>query len=499
MPPPATTTSTSAAAASLDQFHWDPQPRAQSLINELITSFLARSGETAAFAERLRHDTATRFHDWIDHIQVPVPAGNNTMRNRLLDVGFTHRSQPGAPNCFVHLGAMFPEIVLVDSKDPDGLAAPTRIAIKVESVADFIAANKIPDTFPVHGEPLSQLRRALAFLTLRAGELGAAELWVIERHGTRAYDHPKSDPAKSLAMLRHLENLRRRQRDFADDADGFRHVMALVDASIKDIGVDWTCDIFFATEREYWQRRNRAGQIQKARQDKLGLGWANHDHHTYRSSREHFKPMIQLLEKLGFRARERFYAGHEAGWGAQVIEQTTTQITIFADVDMSPEELQGDFAHDGLRPAEELGTVGLWCGLHGEAMLQAGMHHLECQFDHHALCDQLRSAHINHMDPFTTFPFLRQAFTEGERWPVSTIRLTRLVQAGRITKAQAQLFRQGGAIGSHLENLERNDGYKGFNQQGVSHIIAKTDPRKQAAAAATSTPHPEMEEDLVGA
>ena len=75
------------------------------------------------------------------------------------------------------------------------------------------------------------------------------------------------------------------------------------------------------------------------------------------------------------------------------------------------------------------------------------------------------------MDPFTTFPYLRQAFTEGERWPVSELRLMRLVQSGKLSKAQAHFFRmQGGAIGSHLENLERNDGYKGFNQKGVSDI-----------------------------
>ena len=29
-------------------------------------------------------------------------------------------------------------------------------------------------------------------------------------------------------------------------------------------------------------------RIQKRRQDLLGLGWANHDHHTFRSSRAHF-------------------------------------------------------------------------------------------------------------------------------------------------------------------------------------------------------------------
>ena len=82
------------------------------------------------------------------------------------------------------------------------------------------------------------------------------------------------------------------------------------------------------------------------------------------------------------------------------------------------------------------------------------------------------------MAPFSDFPFLKQAFTEGERWPVADQRIQRLVDNGLITSAQAHWFRmQGGAIGSHLENLERNDGYKGFNQQAVSAIIAATDPR----------------------
>ena len=47
-----------------------------------------------------------------------------------------------------------------------------------------------------------------------------------------------------------------------------------------------------------------------------------------------------------------------------------------------------------------------------------------------------------------------------------------------ITPEQAKQFREQGAIGSHLENLERNEGFKGFNQTGVSEIIAATDPRK---------------------
>ena len=50
-------------------------------------------------------------------------------------------------------------------------------------------------------------------------------------------------------------------------------------------------------------------------------------------------------------------------------------------------------------------------------------------------------------------------------------RIDRLLHHGLITEAQANNFREHGAIGSHLENLERNEGFKGFNQTGVSDIM----------------------------
>ena len=230
--------------------------------------------------------------------------------------------------------------------------------------------------------------------------------------------------------------------------------------------------------------RNRAGRVQYERQNRLGLGWANHDHHTYRSSRAAFPHLIAMLERMGFHCRERFYAGREAGWGAQVIEQPQARITIFADVDLSPEEVAGDFAHQPLPEREQLGTVGLWCELHGEAFLEAGMHHLECQFDFDAARTQLAAAGVESMAPFTDFPHLRQAFTKGEIWPVDPQRIERLLKQRRITPEQADRFRREGALGSHLEILERNDGYKGFNQTGISEIITRTDPRRVAEVGA---------------
>jgi hypothetical protein len=113
-------------------------------------------------------------------------------------------------------------------------------------------------------------------------------------------------------------------------------------------------------------------------------------------------------------------------------------------------------------------------------MLEAGMHHLEAQFDFDALRDDLKAeSGIETMPPFSDFPFLRQAFTAGERWPVSKSRADRALAAGWITTQEHAKFLREGAIGSHLENLERRDGYKGFNQQAVSLIITATDPRRQ--------------------
>ncbi len=58
---------------------------------------------------------------------------------------------------------------------------------------------------------------------------------------------------------------------------------------------------------------------------------------------------------------------------------------------------------------------------------------------------------------------------------------TAALAAGYVTEEQAAQFATRGAIGLHLEVLERNEGYKGFNQTGISQIIRRTDPRMQVA------------------
>ena len=79
--------------------------------------------------------------------------------------------------------------------------------------------------------------------------------------------------------------------------------------------------------------------------------------------------------------------------------------------------------------------------------------------------------------------FLRELAARGYIHQISEpAALDARAKAGRITAEQADRFRREGAIGSHMEILERNDGYKGFNQTGISEIITRTDPRRTIGA-----------------
>ncbi len=438
---------------SLTDFDWQCQPAAAAWVENQQLKFVQADLFVADLQRRMLVDTGTRLVDWIDHFTVAE-----------LDEGVRNAGFSCQGNVWKHSRGLFPDVQVVDDSLP-------RLVIKVDSVADFLCAHRIDSD--IEGRPFSKLRSA------KVSQTAATETWVIERHGADRFAVNDPDDAQIAACLHHSEAFLRRRRWFDDDDGGFAQAERLISAAIDDLGADWACDLFFAAERRYWQSRNRAAQIQKSRQDKLGLGWANHDHHTYRSSRQYFARLIGLLELLGFNCRERFYGGKEAGWGAQVLEQPRAKIVIFADVDLSPIEVTGDFAHDGLDAWDKLGTVGLWCKLHGEAILGAGMHHLECQFDFDAAVKQLAAATVETMAPFTDFDYLKQAFTEGEVWPIAGNRIAQAIADGSITEAQGRQFRDSGGIGSHLEILQRDDGYKGFNQTGISEIIRETDPRRQ--------------------
>lgn len=470
------TSSTARSSSSRAAFQWQRYPGAEALVARFTTAALEAHPFAAELARRMTAETGTRFGDWIDHLVVTDREG---LATELEAAGYRrdplHIYAVGVP-VLTHEGGVFPRIALAPGTGP----SVREVALKVESIADFSRAHDL-GLEPL-GYPLGPYRIA------RVPGPGETVLSVVERRGYRGFEPFDSDMAREgrMAPQRARDTIAARElwagrrRRFDDDAHGLAHTEALVERVVELCAgsTDLATHLIFEGERAYWQARNHAARVQKARQDRLGLGWANHDHHTYRCSRALFPRIIRLFERLGFALRERFHAGEHAGWGAQVLEHPNTGIVIFADLDLAPEEAQVNFTRQSLPPLARPHTVGLWVGLHGESILEAGMHHLEAQFDFDALRDGLQAeAGITTMKPFSDFPFLRQAFTEGEPWPVQPHRADRLLASGAIDAAQHARFLAEGAIGSHLENLERREGYKGFNQQAVSAIIAATDPR----------------------
>lgn len=460
---------------------WTTWPHAEALIQEYLDQFLACHTPARRLGADMERFTSTRMFDWLDHL---ILRGDRRLVSRLRAAGFVPEAAETAAGItlFRHPGAQLPRLALrIGSHKPEVLG----IAIKVDSIADFLLAHGVQAS--ASGSVLSPYRVA------KLWPEGERAVLAVERRGYRGLVPQRQPMIYAARYLAARERWATRPRKFEDAGGGLARTLELARELVREVGPDIAAWIVFEVERDYWQRRNWAGQLQKARQDRLGLGWGNHDHHTFRSSRTAFRTLVALMETLGFVCRERYYAGDEAGWGAQIIEQSHCGLVAFLDADLLPKETAVDFAHDALPESDRLGTVGLWCALHDESILGAGIHHLEAQFDFDRLREDLAAMGIDTMKPFSDSHHLRQAFTRGERWAVGPVRIERLRANGRITEEQAQTFLTSGAIGSHLENLQRREGYKGFNRHNVGSIIEgdrppPSDRRVNASAREPSLP-----------
>lgn len=440
----------------MGDFEWTTHPEAEAIVHRSLQEAIDRSADVAMLASRLESETSTILTDWVDHVADGFDLAE------LRAAGYAPTGLPG--DVWRHPGAQLPALVP---------AASTTVAVRVDDAAAFAQAQRA--TGPVEGSPLSELRR------VEVSNGGGVRLVGVERRSWSAGIRPTSIAAADLAIAVEARDLWLRRDRHLPPAGGMAAAVAIAAEMVGMVGPDLATSYTMEGERGYWQRRNRAAQVQHARQERLGMGWGNQDHHTFRSSRRAFTDLMAVFTTLGFAARERFYAGDEAGWGAQVQEQPGAGIVVFADVDLDPNEHDLDFAATPLEPSDRMSTVGLWCELHGESLLSAGMHHLEGQFDFDRLRGDLGLAGIGFMTPFSDMPHLRQCFTQAEMWPVDPARVGRLVSAGHVDAATAEAFIRDGAPGSHLENLARGGGFKGFNQHNVSKTMRATDPRRYHA------------------
>lgn len=445
-------------------FFWKCEPQAEAFLEAVLEDFSENNSEIKKLAHALEQTTSTRLFDWIDHFILPA---EEPLSAALHDAGFVLVEEKGADGkaaLWRHPGAQLPMVLAVEEKK-----RRFGVAVKVDSIADFLMVRGLQR--PIEGTVFSGFRRCVV------SEENDTSLVVVERRGALPFS-TVAQPVEYIATYLQAEQMwLTRPRSGENEEKEIAEALRYAEKMIGDLGQNSAAWIVLEVERKYWQARNSAAQLQKNRQDRLGMGWANHDHHTFRSSRRYFKDLVLLFERLGFHCRERFYAGKEAGWGAQVMENSACGLILFLDVDLAPHEIEVDFAHQKLPELDKLGTIGLWCALHGDSILQSGMHHLEGQFLFDKLKEDLHHLGVGMMEPFSFFDHLKQAFTAGEIWPVNPKRIEKVLAEGKITSDQAEKFRSKGAVGSHLENLQRREGYKGFNQKNVSYIIKKTDPR----------------------
>ena len=446
---------------------WPRCPEAAAFLQDTFRAFALANPLVATMADRMRREAGVDLRTLIDHWVLP---DTEALRAELTRCGFQNRLTMDADPVWAHTSARLARIRLsVDQVDP-------RIAIAVESISDFWDAWDLPAAGS-RGDAESGYEEA--HCALPVGELAA-----VVRIGYNGFRPGEL----SATYLRAIQSIRTKLRDRRTGLDSFesidktlRDLHTMLSGIVEEVGCDRATDEFFVAERAFYTERNRAATLQYRKQQELGIGWANQDHHTYRSSRAGFRGLLALWELLGFVPRERYYAGAEAGWGAQIMEHPVSRVVIFSDLDIGPSEVAIDFSSTELSQPDSnnsgLGTIGLWCALHGDSIAVAGMHHLECEFDFSAAVVSLNDSDVAVMPPFTDMPVLKQAFTAGELWPVEVARVQALAEQGFISAAQAQQFVSQGAIGSHLEILQRWDGFKGFNKTGVSDIIRATDAR----------------------
>lgn len=442
-------------------FQWKCHPDAEALVVGALDEACQENAFIAALSNDVHKHTSTRLFDWLDHITV---GHTPNIENKIEEAGFISDHAAPSYRVFHHPGAQLPRIIMCDHDQ-----TVVGIAVSVDSIADFLMVRGMSGV--IEGDPFSGYRRCCVSTD------NSVSLWVVERRGVSVMEPTLAAKGHLERYFEAREKWQSRPRSLEDEEEALVRALVVAEEIVEMVGEDAAACLILECERDYWQSRNTAGQIQKNRQDRLGLGWANHDHHTFRSSRRHFLHLVRLFEMLGFHCRERFYAGQEAGWGAQVMENPRCRLVLFLDVDLHEEELEIDFAHRPLRDLEKLGTIGLWCALHGDSILKAGMHHLEAQFMFDDLARDLAGAGVGMMEPFSSFSYLRQAFTHGEIWHVEPRRVHKLLEGKKISRDEADKFLHYGAVGSHMENLQRREGYKGFNQKNVSFIIKKTDPR----------------------
>jgi hypothetical protein len=378
------------ATSSKLMTEWLHSPGAEDFVARKVDQFVAAMPPVRALQADLAF-TNTRLVDWLDHLAL---ADGAETQKQLAGLGFELDQVAAEPgdSVYYHPRALLPRVLL---RAETG-AAPgdvVAMAVQVENVSEFLEARQAGAM--VEGTPFGPYRRAGVW------RWNGREFLAVERRGHRGFIPLRMPPDYPLRYLHAFERWDTRPRQFDDVHSGMAQTLALARTLVREMGSGMAAWIALAAEHTYWQRRSRPRHTRLDHQDRLGMGWLNRNHYTFRSSRATFGALAQVLEALGFRPHARFHAGAEVGWGAQVLEQPACRVTVL--VDLAPDEVAGDSEP----------RLDLWCTLHGESMLIAGLHHFIDRFVPVQTAGLMAEWDVKMMTPFAS---VRRTMAQEQGW-----------------------------------------------------------------------------------
>ena len=183
--------------SSLTAYTWTPQPEGANLVQSLLAECQRDCPFAANLAKRMLDSTGTRLVDWVDHFALPA---HHPAISKLPAAGYVQTGLPGL-EAWEQPAGLLPRIRVT--------AGPHRqLAIKVESVVDFLAAQRL-SKMRIVGEPWASVRKAMV------ASDNSVEIWIVERHGSLAFDANAHETVAVPELLQHTEAFRLRRRDYA--------------------------------------------------------------------------------------------------------------------------------------------------------------------------------------------------------------------------------------------------------------------------------------------
>ena len=155
-------------------FDWPLAFSAEELLRKWINSFLQHHSWARQLSDRLQQETGTDLFEWVDYLTI-----SERELFELREVGFFPEKvkAPAGVEVWFHPQAMLPRVAVMPEGSQNGV--PARLAIRTESLVDFIAAHDLPTE--IRDRFGSRLRRATV-----AVENGF-ELIAVERLGWRPF------------------------------------------------------------------------------------------------------------------------------------------------------------------------------------------------------------------------------------------------------------------------------------------------------------------------